>query len=229
VSDSESALDFLRKLDPSRSFVIAQLGQSLDGRIALPSGESKYINGSAALDHLHNLRACVDAVVVGVNTVLQDDPLLNVRRAPGRSPARVIIDPHGRLTTPYRCFASADAPVYVVRSSDCCSACPPPAQQIAVNPSGRNIPTRAIIDALAENGLRRLLIEGGANTLSRFFVERQLDRLHLLLGPVFLGEGLQGLSFPSPVNLRDAVRTKPVVYALEGGDVLIDCPLQRDV
>jgi riboflavin biosynthesis pyrimidine reductase len=98
-----------------------------------------------------------------------------------------------------------------------------------VNPSGRNIPTRAIIDALAENGLRRLLIEGGANTLSRFFVERQLDRLHLLLGPVFLGEGLQGLSFPSPVNLRDAVRTKPVVYALEGGDVLIDCPLQRDV
>jgi len=75
-------------------FVIAQLGQSLDGRIATLSGDSKYINGASALDHLHRLRARVDAVVVGVGTVVADDPLLTVRRAGGRNPARVVLDPN---------------------------------------------------------------------------------------------------------------------------------------
>jgi diaminohydroxyphosphoribosylaminopyrimidine deaminase / 5-amino-6-(5-phosphoribosylamino)uracil reductase len=80
-----------------RPFVIAQLGQSLDGRIATISGESRDINGAAALDHLHRLRAHVDAVVVGAGTIVADDPQLSVRRVAGKSPARVAIDPKGRL------------------------------------------------------------------------------------------------------------------------------------
>ena len=74
-----------------RPFVVAQLGQSLDGRIAIESGESKWINGQAALVHVHRVRAAVDAVVVGVGTVAADDPHLNVRHVAGRNPARVII------------------------------------------------------------------------------------------------------------------------------------------
>ena len=69
-----------RAADPSRPFVIAQLGQSLDGRIATISGESKYINGAPALDHLHRMRAEVDAVIVGASTIVADDPQLTVRR-----------------------------------------------------------------------------------------------------------------------------------------------------
>ena len=76
---------------------MAQLGQSLDGRIATISGESRFINGAAALDHLHRLRAHVDAVVVGAGTITADDPQLTVRRVEGRNPARVAIDPAGRL------------------------------------------------------------------------------------------------------------------------------------
>ena len=80
-----------------RPFVIAQLGQSLNGRIVTISGESRDINGAAALDHLHRLRAHVDAVVVGAGTIVADDPQLSVRRVAGKSPARVAIDPKGRL------------------------------------------------------------------------------------------------------------------------------------
>ena len=80
-----------------RPFVVAQLGQSLDGRIATPTGASRDINGTCALDHLHRLRAHVDAVIVGVGTVIADNPMLTVRRVPGRNPTRVFIDPHGRL------------------------------------------------------------------------------------------------------------------------------------
>ena len=80
--------------------VVGQIGQSIDGRIATESGHSKYINGPAGLDHLHRLRALVDAVVIGVGTALADDPRLTVRRFAGPQPARVVIDPNGRLPAP---------------------------------------------------------------------------------------------------------------------------------
>jgi diaminohydroxyphosphoribosylaminopyrimidine deaminase/5-amino-6-(5-phosphoribosylamino)uracil reductase len=86
-----------REAPLDRPFVVAQIGQSLDGRIATSSGESRDISGAAALDHLHRIRAHVDAVVVGRGTIVADDPKLTVRRIEGKNPARVVIDPSGRL------------------------------------------------------------------------------------------------------------------------------------
>src|SRR3954471_14211565 len=77
--------------------VVGQIGQSLDGRVATPSGHSHYINGPAGLAHLHRLRALTDAVVIGVGTALADNPQLTVRRVTGPQPARVVIDARGRL------------------------------------------------------------------------------------------------------------------------------------
>src|SRR6476646_4901849 len=77
--------------------VVGQIGQSIDGRIATVTGHSKYINGPAGLDHLHRLRALVDAVLVGIGTAVADDPQLTVRRVAGPSPARLVLDPRGRL------------------------------------------------------------------------------------------------------------------------------------
>ena len=95
----------LRKGTVDDCLVVGQLGQSLDGRIATESGHSKYINGPAGLVHLHRLRALVDAVVVGVGTAIADDPQLTVRRVSGPQPARVVIDPKGRLGADARMFA----------------------------------------------------------------------------------------------------------------------------
>ena len=75
--------------------VVGQIGQSIDGRIATVTGHSKYINGPAGLDHLHRLRALVDAVLVGIGTAVADDPQLTVRRVAGPSPARIVLDPRG--------------------------------------------------------------------------------------------------------------------------------------
>src|SRR5205823_10275006 len=95
----------LRKGTVDDLVIVGQIGQSLDGRIATESGHSKYINGPAGLLHLHRLRALVDVVVVGIGTALADDPQLTVRRVPGRSPARVVIDPRGRLPPTARMLA----------------------------------------------------------------------------------------------------------------------------
>src|SRR5205807_1985936 len=88
-----------------RLVVVGQFGQSIDARDATASGHSHYINGAAGLAHLHRLRALVDAVVVGVGTALADDPQLTVRRVSGPSPARVVIDPNGRLSPTARLLA----------------------------------------------------------------------------------------------------------------------------
>src|SRR5436309_13605484 len=85
--------------------IVGQIGQSLDGRIATETGHSKYINGPAGLAHLHRLRALVDAIVVGVGTAIADNPQLTVRRVAGSQPARVVIDPKGRLGADARMFA----------------------------------------------------------------------------------------------------------------------------
>ena len=119
MTNAERALDVVRRGGAARPFVVAQLGQSLDGRIALPSGESRYINGPAALDHLHRLRAAVDAVIVGIGAVIADNPQLTVRRVEGRNPARIIVDPNGRLPAPCRCLEENGAPVFVIRRRSC--------------------------------------------------------------------------------------------------------------
>ena len=103
-------------------FVVAQLGQSLDGRIATVTGESRYINGAAALDHLHRLRAAVDAVVVGAGTIIADDPQLTVRRVAGRNPARVVIDPTGRTGNQGKWLTRDGTPLVLVSAGAACAA-----------------------------------------------------------------------------------------------------------
>lgn len=204
-----------------RPYVVAQLGQSLDGRIATPAGASKYINGPSALDFLHALRASADAVVVGIGTVIADDPLLTVRRVEGRSPARVIIDPNGRLPDSAQCLANDGAAVYVVRPASNCHSCR--AQTLTVAAEGKNLDPAAIVEAMFTRGLKRILIEGGADTISRFLAAGALDRLYVLVAPVLLGSGRPGLQLPPITGLDEALRPATRVFPLSGGDVLFDC------
>ena len=211
--------------NPARPCVIAQLGQSLDGRIAILSGESRYINGPAALDHLHALRAVVDAVVVGVGTVVADDPLLNVRRINGLNPARVIIDPQGRMPAGARCLQGDGAAVYVISAAGAPRADGATCIAVPRQADGRIAPA-AIIAALFARGLRRLLVEGGANTISAFIDAGCIDRLHLLVAPMILGSGKPGLALAPITSLSRALRPKTTLYPLSAGDVLFDCDLR---
>ncbi len=216
----------LRHAPPSRPFVVAQLGQSLDGRIATTTGESQWINHNCALDHLHGLRAHVDAVVVGVGTVLADDPRLNVRRVPGRSPARVVIDPSGRLPPGAKCLDDDGTARFVVRA--CAIPAPDGVETIHVPRGADHFSPQAIVDALFARGLKRLLIEGGAMTVSSFIAAGAVDRLHMLVAPVILGSGKPGLVLPPIAKLSDALRPVTHVHVLADGDVLFDCDLRSD-
>lgn len=103
-------LDIFLPLAVRERFVVGQLGQSLDGRIATASGHSHYINGPRDIQRLHRLRALADAVVVGAGTVASDDPRLTVREVEGENPVRVVLDPRGRVDAGRRVFTDGAAP-----------------------------------------------------------------------------------------------------------------------
>ena len=208
------------------SFVLGQLGQSLDGRIATPTGHSHYVNGPQAVMHLHRLRALADAVVVGVGTVIVDDPRLTVRLVEGSNPARIVLDPSGRMPPDAQLLAADGVARIVIQDGR--HELPPGVLGIGLKTRERLFDPRAIIAALGELGFRRLLIEGGGRTVSHFLAARALDRLHLSVAPLLIGSGPTGISLPDIDHLDDALRPTVELHRLDE-DVLFDCALQRTV
>lgn len=208
-----------------KPWLIGQLGQSLDGRIATPTGHSHYINGQAAIRHLHCIRALVDAVVVGIGTVTADDPQLTVRHVKGANPARVVIDPRGRLPRDAKLLRDDGSRRVIVTDGDNGIAVASGIEilRIARGPDGQLDPL-AITHGLSALGFRRILVEGGKTTLSAFLARGCLDRLHVAIAPVILGSGPVGMSLPPIERVDQGLRPATSVYRL-GQDVLIDCDL----
>jgi riboflavin-specific deaminase-like protein len=205
--------------------VAAQIGQTLDGRIATITGASRYISGREALKHLHRLRASVDAVVVGVGTAIADDPQLTVRHVPGRTPRRVVIDRQGRLPAGLRMLDDGEGRVLALCGPDAPARADLDQLRLAPEPDGGFTPD-AIVAALAAQGLRRILVEGGADTLARFLDAGRVDLLHVLVAPMILGSGKPGIRLRPVERLADALRPRTEGHVLPDGDVLFACDLR---
>jgi 3,4-dihydroxy 2-butanone 4-phosphate synthase/GTP cyclohydrolase II len=209
--------------------VLAQLGQSLDGFIAARSGDASFVTGAADRVHLHRLRALVDAVVVGVGTVVADDCRLTVRSVVGPNPVRVLLDPHGRAPRDAELLTVPESPTLWVVADDR----PPPAapgSHVEVLKLPRDEPDGGfgpgvIRDALAARGLGRVLVEGGGVTVSRFLAAGVLDRLLVTTAPVLVGDGVPGLRFAGSDHLADALRG-PVRRFVLGDDTCIELDLR---
>ncbi len=230
TSGSANPFRFFRPSWPDRPFIVAQLGQSLDGRIATVTGDSKYIGSQPSLAHLHAIRAHVDAVVVGIGTVLADDPKLNVRHCTGTNPARVVIDAKGRLPAAAQCLAGADGARRVVLRGPDAAGEPLPAgvevHRLLVNAAGR-FDLVELARALRRLGFERVLLEGGAAMISQAIDAGIVDRLHLMVSPVLIGSGQPGLELRPVQHLAEAMRPKVEVIVLGEGEVLFDCDLSR--
>lgn len=208
---------------------VAQLGQSLDGRIATDSGDSWYINGPVARTHLHRLRALVDAVLIGAGTAAEDRPQLNVRQVSGPDPVPVILDPRGRVAPNGPLFERAPGQVPVLHLVAPGLDLPPPPPgveriELAVDRQGHMAPGR-VLDALAGRGLEKVLIEGGGVTVSHFLAADCLDRLHLLIAPLIIGSGRPGLRL-APIERLAEARRPPMRSFPLGDELLVDVCLR---
>ncbi len=213
-----AALDEARRV--GRPLVVAQLGQSLDGRIATSSGHSHFVNGPEAIRVLHELRARVDAVLVGSSTAVADDPQLTVRHCAGRDPARILVDRTRRAGSALRMFRPG--PPRIVFGPPLPTD--PPGLE-AVPPPGDDASPEWMLETLAARGLTRVLVEGGAQTVSRFLTARLVDRLCLLIGPLLIGSGPIGVNLPTIATLDGALRPPVALALLDGGDIVADCDL----
>ncbi len=222
-------LDLYLPLTRGSDFVIGQLGQSLDGRIATVSGKSHYITGPEDIRRLHRLRALVDAVIVGASTVALDDPGLTVREVEGENPVRVVLDPDGRLGQDRRVFSDRAARTLVVRRTAA------PAGPVRTPGDGPEVLTLlasgpegfepgAVLEALRAGGLRRVLVEGGGVTVSRFLEAGLLDRLHLTVAPMLMGSGRPGITLP-PIETPDQSLRARCRHVPLGDDLLFDLDL----
>ncbi|MEX2520221.1 MAG: RibD family protein [Paracoccaceae bacterium] len=221
-----NAAEPLTPLAIEGALVVAQLGQSLDGRIATNTGASKYISGFEALKHLHRLRAEVDAVLIGVGTLIADDPALTVRHVAGRHPTRVVIDPHGRAPTDTQIFSDGAAPVVCVVSPGAAAVKGARRIELELDASGRFAPA-AVVAALRAEGLARILVEGGADTLASFIDAGAVDLLHVLVAPIILGSGKAGFSLAPIDKLDEAIRPRTAVHLFSDGDVLFTCDMRK--
>ena len=202
--------------------VVGQIGQSLDGRIATASGHSHYINGLEGRTHLHRLRALVDAVVVGIGTALVDDPQLTVRLVRGPHPARVVLDPRRRLPATARMLSADGARRIVVTMPDTAAPFPAGVEVLTLPAVDGHFAPADILAGLAALGLRRILVEGGAHTVSKFLAAGCLDRLHVMVAPIILGAGRPGLALEPIERVDEALRPPMSAYPL-GEDMLFDC------
>lgn len=206
--------------------VLGQLGQTMDGRIATATGQSKYINGKSGLTHLHQLRALVDAVVVGVGTALADNPQLNVRMVSGRHPARVVIDPKAKLQSDARVWDPDGARRLWIVAEGVDVPAPEGVEVIRLTLDGGRMLPQEILTNLRAQGMHRVLIEGGAETVSRFLQAGCLDRLHLIVAPILMGSGRASLNLPAIEHMDQAMRLDVRTHLLEN-EVLFDCDLSK--
>ena len=212
----------------SRPMTVAHLGQSLDGFIAMVSGDSQFVTGHENMVHMHRLRALCDAVVVGAGTVAADDPQLTTRLVPGPSPLRVVMDPDRRLSPTARVFTEAGAPTLYV--CDAGRMRPGETHVGAATILGLVAPAgpprmRELVDALRARGCARLFVEGGGVTVSMLLECALLDRLQIAVAPVIIGEGRPGIRM-APETCLSACRRPPYRVFRMGGDLLFDCDLR---
>ena len=200
-------LPILRK---NKKLVIAQIGQSIDGRIALNNGNSHYINNPKSIIYLHCLRSISDAIIVGSNTIKKDDPLLTTRKIKGTNPKRIIIDGSLSLNNKYKIFNDGNENIIFTKSN----------KNIRLNNSTiirlkeKNF-TKNFITQIKKLKFKNILVEGGSKTISELINNKYIDILQFMIAPILIGSGINSLNLKEISNLNKAIRAKSNFNELE--------------
>ncbi len=200
-------LPILRK---NKKLVIAQIGQSIDGRIALNNGNSHYINNPKSIIYLHCLRSISDAIIVGSNTIKKDDPLLTTRKIKGKNPKRIIIDGSLSLNNKYKIFTDGNENIIFTKSN----------KNIRLNNSTiirlkeKNF-TKNLITQIKKLKYKNILVEGGSKTISELINNNYIDILQFMIAPILIGSGINSLNLKEISNLKKAIRPKHNFNELE--------------
>ncbi len=188
---------------PERPYVIVNVAQSLNGLISGPSGRRVIISSPMDLIRVHKIRASVDAIMVGANTILSDNPRLLVDRNvvdTDRTPKRVVLDRKARIEVQSRIF-EGNAPTIIYTEKNDVKY---PSAEIRVRDQ-KGLSLNNILSDLYSEGVSRLLVEGGKQVITQFIESGMIDEFHIFVGDIILEE--DGLSlFRSGTEIRDIIK-----------------------
>lgn len=197
----------------NRCFAISHFAQTLDGRIASVSGDSKWIGNEENLTHAHKMRALCDAILVGAKTMRVDHPRLNVRHVAGKHPVRVIIGGHpDELSIP----TDTGGPILHIgcdleKSTD---------NVLCLERASGSIDCREILSSLYARDIKSVYIEGGAITTSLFMQKQAIDQVQVHISPVVLGSGTTGFQFDGANSMSEATTFKNPRFIPMGNQVM---------
>jgi 3,4-dihydroxy 2-butanone 4-phosphate synthase/GTP cyclohydrolase II len=208
-----------------RPYVLLKYAQTLDGRIATRSGDSKWISGESERRVSHALRAACDAVLVGAGTVGKDDPQLTVRLVPGTTPMRVVLDSTLRSPVTAKVFAGgATTVVFTTTAADAgrraeLRAAGVAVRVVAAGPTGVDL--LAVLAHLRRSGVESLMVEGGAAVITSVLAAGVADRLVVSLSPTIVGAGVEAIGDLGVDRVADGVRLANRSVCLTEEDVLL--------
>ena len=209
-----------------RPFVTIKAAITLDGYLATKSRDSKWISSKASRRTAHALRADVDAILVGIETVIHDNPMLTVRDAEGPSPLRVILDSNLRIPHNAAILQTADStPVILAHAhrdlkpqNDLSKMNGVELLACSQSETGR-VELSSVMDKLGQRGVMSLLVEGGSNVISAFFKAKLCDELILFIAPRILGAGIPFTTYPNANTIQEGLSIKVTETTLIDDDV----------
>ena len=217
--------------DGRRPYVVLKYAQTIDGRTATSSGDSRWISGSDERALAHAIRAWGDAIGVGLGTVLSDDPQLTVRLVPGPSPVRVVFD--SRLSIPDDAKVLAGGPATMLFTTDRSD----PARRRALLERGigvhvvpaqsEGVDLGAALSAMSELGLATVVVEGGARIATSLLAAGLVDRIVVSIAPTLLGAGRDAVGDLGVDRVAAGLRLEDPVVRIVGTDVVVAGDLSR--
>ncbi|MDD3259554.1 MAG: bifunctional diaminohydroxyphosphoribosylaminopyrimidine deaminase/5-amino-6-(5-phosphoribosylamino)uracil reductase RibD [Smithellaceae bacterium] len=223
---------FFHFMETGLPFITVKYAQTLDGRIATATGKSQWISSPASLKYAHRLRAEHDAILVGIGTVLRDNPTLTVRLVRGRNPLRVIVD--SNLATP----ADANVMRNLSETPTLIATTQKPsdpryrklseagARLMTVAPDReKHVDLKKLFQKLARENTSSVLIEGGAAVITSALGQGLVNRLVVVTAPKILGKGIEAVGDLNIRELTDAKILSVRVLSKKGPDVIMDARL----
>jgi diaminohydroxyphosphoribosylaminopyrimidine deaminase/5-amino-6-(5-phosphoribosylamino)uracil reductase len=217
-------------------FITVKFAQSLDGRIATSSGDSQWISGEEARRFAHQLRSEVDAVMVGIGTVLADDPLLTVRLVRGSDPLRIVVD--SRLRTPLqaRMLLDGGAEQTLIATTELADRkrieelrglgaevlVLPAAFGPGAAAGNGNVNLVELISELGRRGVASVLVEGGAGLITSLLAVRRVDRVIAAIAPKIIGRGIDSVGDLGVTKLDQAINLTRVRTRQLGNDLIVE-------
>ena len=223
---------FIKHITTGHPWVIMKAGCSLDGRLAVRSGQSGWITGEKSRHEVHRIRDRVDAILIGIGTALQDDPSLTTRLTArkGHDPLRVVIDSRLRLPTTAKMISQdSNAETWVFcgpqrdeRHVDALEKNGVRVWPVTLTPAGQ-VNLHDVLDVLGREQKNSLLVEGGGRIHGAFLREKLVDQVNLFLAPVFLGaDGIALVDKLALNRVQEGPRFKITRTRRFGDDILVD-------